>query len=86
MIRGNTAGHKFGIDTTYLLRFDRIIVSGGGFQYQQLVAGDQWPVNLHTGPTTEECVVLSGHPPETVILSLHLLLTAAGRFDSLPHR
>ena len=42
IIRGNTAGRKFGIDTTYLLHFDRIIVSGGGFQYQQVVAGDQW--------------------------------------------
>jgi hypothetical protein len=42
IIRGNTPGH-FGINTVYLLHFGRIVVSGGGFQYQQLVAGDQWP-------------------------------------------
>jgi hypothetical protein len=42
IIRGNTQGH-FGINTVYLLHFGRIVVSGGGFQYQQLVAGDQWP-------------------------------------------
>ena len=27
----------------YLLHFDRIVTSGGGFQYQQVAAGDQWP-------------------------------------------
>lgn len=42
IIRGNTPGH-FGINTVYLLHFGRITMSGGGFQYQQLVAGDQWP-------------------------------------------
>jgi hypothetical protein len=26
----------------YLLHFGRIVVSGGGFQYQQLVNSDQW--------------------------------------------
>jgi len=40
IIRGNTPQH-FGINTVYLLHFGRIVVSGGGFQYQQLVAGDQ---------------------------------------------
>ena len=33
IIWGTTAGRKFGIDSTYLLHFDRVIVSGGGFQY-----------------------------------------------------
>jgi hypothetical protein len=42
IIRGNTPGH-FGINTVYLLHFGRIVTSGGSFQYQQLVAGDQWP-------------------------------------------
>jgi hypothetical protein len=27
----------------YLLHFDRIVISGGGFQYQQVVDGDQYP-------------------------------------------
>ena len=43
IIRGTTKGHKWGVDSTYLLHFDRVIVSGGGFQYQQLVTCDQWP-------------------------------------------
>ena len=42
IIRGNTPGH-FGINTVYLLHFGRCTMSGGAFQYQQLVAGDQWP-------------------------------------------
>jgi hypothetical protein len=42
VIRGNTPGH-FGINTVYLLHFGRIVTAGGNFQYQQLVAGDQWP-------------------------------------------
>ena len=43
IIRGNKPGKKQGIDTVYLLHFGRIVVSGGGFQYQQLVNSDQWP-------------------------------------------
>lgn len=42
IIRGNTPGH-FGINTVYLLHFGRCVLSGGGFQYQQLVSGQQWP-------------------------------------------
>jgi hypothetical protein len=41
IIRGNSASLKQGIDTVYLLHFGRIVVSGGGFQYQQLVNSDQ---------------------------------------------
>ena len=32
IIRGNIPGPQQGIDTVYLLHFDRIIISGGGFQ------------------------------------------------------
>eukprot|EP01052_Picozoa_sp_SAG31_P026776 SAG31_NODE_2453_length_5662_cov_161.116442_4_plen_478_part_00 len=42
IIRGNTPGH-FGINTVYLLHFGRCVLSGGAFQYQQLVSGQQWP-------------------------------------------
>jgi hypothetical protein len=40
IIRGNTPGKTQGINTVYLLHFDRITCSGGGFQYQQLVDGE----------------------------------------------
>jgi hypothetical protein len=43
IIRGNHPGRTQGINTVYLLHFDRIVCSGGGFQYQQLVDGEQWP-------------------------------------------
>ena len=35
IIRGNGPGRKYGVDTTYLLHFERITLSGGAFQYQQ---------------------------------------------------
>ena len=43
ILRGNTKGRTQGITTVYLLHFSRIVLSGGGVQYQQLVKGDQWP-------------------------------------------
>ena len=43
IIRGNVLGPHQGIDTVYLLHSDRIVISGGGFQYQQVVDGDQEP-------------------------------------------
>ena len=36
IIRGNHPSLDQGISTVYLLHFDRIVISGGGFQYQQV--------------------------------------------------
>jgi hypothetical protein len=43
IIRGNGPGRKYGVDTTYLLHFERITLSGGAFQYQQAQQPEQWP-------------------------------------------
>ena len=40
---GNHTTPFVGVDTTYLIRFDRCDFSGGGVQYQQLSKADQWP-------------------------------------------
>jgi hypothetical protein len=36
-------GRLIDSDTTYLVRFDRCMFSGGGVQYQQVTMADQWP-------------------------------------------
>ena len=43
IVRGNSHGQKYGIDTTYLLKFKDVVFAGGAVQYQQLVDGEQWP-------------------------------------------
>ena len=43
IVRGNTPGKTYGIDTTYLLKFKDVVFAGGAVQYQQLVDGEQWP-------------------------------------------
>ena len=43
ILRGNTPGRRYGVDTVYLVSFTRIVLSGGQVQYQQVVAGEQWP-------------------------------------------
>jgi hypothetical protein len=43
IVRGNTPGKVFGIDTTYLLHFERVVFAGGAVQYQQVTTSEQWP-------------------------------------------
>jgi hypothetical protein len=43
ILRGNHSTPFYGVDTTYLIRFDRCMFSGGGVQYQQVTMADQWP-------------------------------------------
>jgi hypothetical protein len=43
IVRGNSPGKNYGIDTVYLLKFRDIVFSGGSVQYQQVVTGEQWP-------------------------------------------
>lgn len=43
ILRGNTPGQKYNVDTVYLLSFREAVLSGGQIQYQQVVQGEQWP-------------------------------------------
>ena len=43
IVRGNSPGKTYGIDTTYLLKFIDVVFAGGAVQYQQVVDGEQWP-------------------------------------------
>ena len=43
ILRGAEAGAHFGVDTVYLISFQRIAFEGGGVQYQQVAEGDQFP-------------------------------------------
>ena len=41
ILRGSQHGVKYGVNTVYLVSLNRIVLSGGQIQYQQLTAGDQ---------------------------------------------
>jgi hypothetical protein len=43
IIRGNSPGKVFGIDTVYLLHVERVVFAGGAVQYQQVTTSQQWP-------------------------------------------
>ena len=43
ILRGNHSQPFHGVDTTYLVKFDRCMFSGGATQYQQITLADQWP-------------------------------------------
>jgi hypothetical protein len=42
ILRGDTAGKHFGVNTVYLFSVERSSFEGGGIQYQQVANGSQW--------------------------------------------
>ena len=41
-------GHNKSVNTVYLVHFERIVLAGGGVQYQNIAKANQWPVNARS--------------------------------------